>query len=71
MRGDLVRSATLAEYKAEARALAERLDAHEHVGTPMPRCRCEEATAMRKELRERRKAIATWFDPPADAETLL
>lgn len=71
MRGHGVRSATLAEHKAETRALAERLGAHEHAGTPMPRCQCEEARAMRKELRERRKAEATWFDPPPGAETLL
>lgn len=66
-----MRSATLAEYRAETPALAGQIAEHEHHGLKLPRCGCDEAREMRAELKRRREHIRTWFDPAPDTETLF
>jgi hypothetical protein len=66
-----MRSATLAGYRAETAALAGRIAEHGHAGLTLPKCGCDEARAMRAELKERREAIRTWLDPAPDDVTLF
>lgn len=71
-----VKNIPLAEAKADARALEQATRTHR---LECVRCTvrdgrlmaCEDLRQMRAELRERRAAIRTWFDPGPDQGTLI
>lgn len=71
-----VKSVPPAEAKADARALEQAAKVHRldcvHCTTRDGRLvACSELRAVRAELRERRAAIRTWFDPSPDQGKLL
>lgn len=63
------RNVPLIERQADARVLAAQIEEHRRDCTGGKSC--PELAEMRAELTAIRREIATWFDPPADAETLF
>lgn len=73
-----MRNATLAERQADAQALELQIREHPQNCVQCTASRagrrgpaCDELTRMRADLKTRRQAIRTWFDPSPDAPALF